>query len=426
MANPKHVEVVMQGREAIARWRETHPRETLELTGADLGVNLFTETLYGVDLRGANLELANLAGANLYESDLSGADLSGAVLVGAMLRGAGLRGTKLDRAKLVEADLENADLRGASLIGASLNRANLRDSDLTGVSLIGIDLDGADLRKCNLSDASLIGTSLNRADLRNSHLGWASLIETNLDGADLRNSGCSGTVFGGVDLSRVCGLEGVHHYGPSRIDVATLSRSKGRIPDVFLQGVGLSNWEIEAAKLYDPGLTANQISEIQYRIFDLRTGSPIQINSLFLSYTHADSRFVDALGLKFDEKGIRFWRDIHDAPAGPLDKIVDRAIRQNPTMLLVLSTNSVESDWVEDEADRACELAKELGRDMLCPVALDDAWKDCRWSRKLRTQIKKYNILPFHDWENPAAFDRMFHRLVEGLAIFYQPESADH
>ena len=173
---------------------------------------------------------------------------------------------------------------------------------------------------------------------------------------------------------------------------------------------------------YNPELTADQILDIQYRVFNLRAGSPIQISSLFISYTHGDCAFVDAIEEKLNAGGIRFWRDIHDAPAGPLDSIVDRAIRLNPTMLLVLSKNSVKSDWVEDEATRARELEKELGRPVLCPVALDDAWKQCTWSNKLRTQIEKYNILPFHDWEDPKPFEGMFRRLVQGLAIFYRPE----
>jgi hypothetical protein len=94
-------------------------------------------------------------------------------------------------------------------------------------------------------------------------------------------------------------------------------------------------------------------------------------------------------------------------------------MRLNPTVLLILSKHSVESDWVEDEATRARKLEKELGRDVLCPIALDDSWKDCDWSQTLRTQIEKYNILPFAGWQDPSAMTKMFGRLVDGLSIFY-------
>jgi hypothetical protein len=121
-----------------------------------------------------------------------------------------------------------------------------------------------------------------------------------------------------------------------------------------------------------------------------------------------------------DKQGIRFWRDIHDAPAVRLEKVIDMAIRQHPTVLLVLSENSVKSDWVEHEARTARELEKELGRDVLCPVALDDSWKDCKWPARLREQIMEYNILDFSMWKVEWEFGKRFKKLVEGLNLFYK------
>jgi len=152
----------------------------------------------------------------------------------------------------------------------------------------------------------------------------------------------------------------------------------------------------------------------------LREHQAIQINPLFISYSHKDSAFVDAIENRLDLKGIRFWRDIHDASAGRLEKVVDRAMRQNPTVLLVLSENSVKSDWVEHKARSAHELEKELKRDVLCPVALDGAWKDCPWPVRLREQIMEYNILDFSNWKDEAEFTRKFGKLVEGLDLFYK------
>jgi hypothetical protein len=120
------------------------------------------------------------------------------------------------------------------------------------------------------------------------------------------------------------------------------------------------------------------------------------------------------------EKGIRFWRDVHHATSGRLEKQIDRAIRLNPTVLLVLSTHSVQSDWVEHEARLACQLEKELGRDIICPVALDDSWKMCHWPARLREQIMEYNILDFSKWEDEAFFGRMFTKLIDGLDLFYK------
>ena len=78
------------------------------------------------------------------------------------------------------------------------------------------------------------------------------------------------------------------------------------------------------------------------------------------------------------------------------------------------------SDWVEHEARTARELEKELGRDVLCPVALDVAWKDCKWPARLREQIMEYHILDFSKWQDDAEFTKMFRKLVDGLDLFYK------
>ena len=192
------------------------------------------------------------------------------------------------------------------------------------------------------------------------------------------------------------------------------------MPDVFLRGVGLQNWQIEEAKLLQPYLSNSEINDIIYRVYDLRAHQAIQISPLFISYSHANTQFVDAIEKKLIDKGIRFWRDINDMNAGKMEKQVDRAMRLNDTVLLVLSEKSVNSDWVEHEATKSRKLEKERGKDVLCPIALDDAWKTCNWEERLRDQIEKYNILDFSGWKNEEIFSRQFTKLLDGLDIFYK------
>jgi hypothetical protein len=86
VANPDHVELVRQGKEAVARWREQHPREKLDLSDADLTkVNLGEMDLTGADLTGADLREVQLGGADLREADLSGAEIDGADFYRAVL-----------------------------------------------------------------------------------------------------------------------------------------------------------------------------------------------------------------------------------------------------------------------------------------------------------------------------------------------------
>ena len=110
---------------------------------------------------------------------------------------------------------------------------------------------------------------------------------------------------------------------------------------------------------------------------------------------------------------------MHHATAGRLEKVVDRAIRQNPTVLIVFSENSIQSDWVEHEVESARELEKEIGRDVICPIALDDSWKSTNWPKRLIRQVMEYNVLDFSGWQDATVFKKNFKKLIDGLELFY-------
>lgn len=92
----------------------------------------------------------------------------------------------------------------------------------------------------------------------------------------------------------------------------------------------------------------------------------------------------------------------------------------NDVVLIVLSEHSTNSDWVEHEARKAREKEKKTGKDALCPIALDDSWKSCRWPERLREQIMEYNILDFSNWTDDAFLQKMFGKLLGGLNLFYK------
>jgi hypothetical protein len=249
-------------------------------------------------------------------ADWKDADLGNADLTNANLRDANLMGAKLTRANLRGADLGNANLTDANLRGADLREADLTHANLTSANLTNAALRGANLRDACLTGANLARTDLTRADLTSAELAWATFSETLLHDTVLSHSKWRDTFLANVNLSAAIGLESITHDGPSHVSTDTVLESYGKLPDVFLRGCGFSNWEIEAARLYDPSLSAHQINDIQYRIFELRAGAPMQISSLFISYAHRDGDFVATLEQKLDEKGIRYWRDVHHATAG--------------------------------------------------------------------------------------------------------------
>jgi uncharacterized protein YjbI with pentapeptide repeats len=393
MANQEQLSILKQGVEIWNKWRSENKETKIDLSGADLsGFDLQNAFLLGANLNGASFHKARLFVANLCDTDLSDVDLSHAFL----------KGAKLLDANLVNANLNDADLQAANFSRADLRTVTLRNANLTETDLTNVTLYGADLRK-----ALLYKTEFNL---------------TNVDQTDFTNCLLGAAVFARIDLSLVIGLEMIKHHTVSTLGTDTLLFSKGKIPEAFLRGCGLSDWEIESAKLYNPDLSNEEINKVLYRMYDIRATQALQISPLFISYSHADSEFVDRIEKSLNSRGIRFWRDIHHATAGKLEKQIDRAIRHNPTVLVILSENSVESDWVEHEGNLARKLEKETKRDVLCPIALDNSLENSPWSEITMEQVKKYNILDFSEWEDDEQFEKMFVRLIDGLNLFYKKE----
>ena len=320
----------------------------------------------------------------------------------------------------ISPDLSDASLIRANLRDANFFQANFSHADLRYADLVRANLFAANLSSVNLVGAELSGTSLDEATLHGANLFGANFNGANLNYADLTKARINWTSFGNLDLSLVKGLDKVIHEGPSTLGIDTLRKSKGKIPTKFLRGCGLSDLDIESAKLNNPDLNNQELDEILYKIHDLRGNQPIQISPLFISYSHADSPFVDKMETHLNAKGIRFWRDVHHAIAGRLEKQIDRAIQHNPIVLVILSESSIKSDWVEHEVRTARELEKETGRDVLCPVALENSWKNSPWPKRVMEQVLEYNILDFSGWKDDAEFGKLFKKLLDGLELFYK------
>ena len=376
MANQEQLVILKQGVETWNQWRRENSNTKVDLSGADLsGMNLG-----GVDFRDARLTRVDFRMADLQEARLSLANLS--------------------RAALLDTSLNRASLKETRLAHAIIMNANLRDADL--------------------SSAYLHKTVLASTDLTGAYLYKAHCSEVYLNQSKFTRTAFADTTIGASDLSFALDLEKANHHGPSTIGIDTIHKSKGKIPESFLRGCGLSDADIEYAKLSDPDFSNAEINKILYKVYELRANQAVQISPLFISYSHADGPFVDKLESHLNNKGIRFWRDVHDMKSGRMETQIDRAIRQNPTVLLILSEHSLKSDWVEHEVRTARELEKELAHDVLCPVALDDGWRNSPWPQRVMEQIMEYNILDFSMWNDDDKFGTTFNKLIDGLELFYK------
>jgi len=253
------------------------------------------------------------------------------------------------------------------------------------------------LRGANLSRADLSGTNLSRANLRAVILNGTILKGTVLSDAYLRE-----TVFAGVDLTNVIGLADCSHGGPSEIDYRTLQRS-GPLSIEFLRGVGLPERLIE----YLPALLSQAIQ--QY--------------SCFISYSSKDDEFANRLHADLQDKGIRCWFAPHDLPIGAKTRdAIDAAIKLRDKLLVILSKNSIKSDWLEDEVQKAFAEERDRKQLVLLPVRIDDVVMKTQepWARKLRDQR---HIGDFRRWKEYDAYRQGFDRVVRDLTI--QPKVSE-
>lgn len=91
-------------------------------------------------------------------------------------------------------------------------------------------------------------------------------------------------------------------------------------------------------------------------------------NSVFISYSSKDDRFVNQLVNVIKELGISYWKAPEMIPAGSsYAREIPRAIRECEVFLLVLSKSSQTSIWVEKEIDSAIN-----NRKTIVPVKIDE------------------------------------------------------
>lgn len=386
MANQEHVEIVKQGVEAIAKWRKDHPDENLDLSNAIL--------------RKANLSHANLGHANLTSADLMSAELRHADLSHASPTYADLSYANFGDANLSHANLRNADLRQADLSQADLSHANLSRANLSQAKLFSADLRHAHLHEADLSNANLSYADLRATSLQGARFSSAVVDKAKFNGSRCGDVGYRDTTFSAIDLSTAIGLESVQHKGPSSIDVETLYKSKGRIPEVFLRGCG--------------------VPENLITYMGSLTGSALEYYTCFISYAEADDAFSQRLYNDLQAKGVRCWRWKEDAKWGrALMGEVDTAIRLYDKLVVILSETSLQSEPVIREIERALQKEQRDDKDVLFPIRLDNAVFS--WEHALQADVVRKVIGDFRDWEKHRSYRESLERLVANLQAEPKP-----
>lgn len=354
MANPEHIEALRQGTRVWNEWRSENLGSSYKWPGS----------------RYADLTKADLTGLELSD----GADLSHANLEGAILRESYIRRAVFHRAKMNGADLSNA-----GIVDSDFNNSNLQSANCTGA---------------NLWWGNFVHAILNYADLRSANLKVCNFYGAYMYGANLKDAGLGATIFANTYIEGAEGLDSCKHDGPSVIDHSTLAMS-GMLPLTFMRGCGLPDVLID----YFPSLLNN----------------PIQFYSCFISYSSIDQDFADRLYADLQNKGVRCWFAPEDLKIGDRfrDKI-DESIRLHDKLLLILSENSVSSQWVGDEVEAAFERERRENRTVLFPIQIDGTVTESTtgWAAAIR---RTRHVGDFTNWKSHDSYQKAFARLLRDL-----------
>ncbi len=150
---------------------------------------------------------------------------------------------------------------------------------------------------------------------------------------------------------------------------------------------------------------------------------PIQYQSCFISYSTKDDEFARRLHSRMREDKLRVWFAPEDLKGG--DKLlpqIDRAIQVHDQLLLVLSEQSLKSEWVKTEIRKARQAEHREHRRKLFPIRLVSFSRLEKWQclasdpdEDLAAEVRSYHIPDFSNWKDHDAFESAFADLLRDL-----------
>jgi hypothetical protein len=135
----------------------------------------------------------------------------------------------------------------------------------------------------------------------------------------------------------------------------------------------------------------------------MKTGGYAMKKEIFISYSRRDQEFVTRLASDLNAQVAGVWFDQTTIELGQKwhDEIMD-GIRDCKAFILVLSPDSMESKYVNEEVSKALELGKTI-----FPVI----YRPAKWSGQFDTLVKEVQTLDLRS----GSYTDSFHKLVDGL-----------
>ena len=101
---------------------------------------------------------------------------------------------------------------------------------------------------------------------------------------------------------------------------------------------------------------------------------------------------------------------------------IDQAIRIYDKLLVILSSHSMDSEWVKTEIYHARQLEIEEQRRKLFPISLVDynlvrQWRafDADIGKDMAREIREYFVPDFSNWKDHDSYQQVFDRLLRDL-----------
>ncbi|MEA2328695.1 MAG: hypothetical protein QOE68_3654 [Thermoanaerobaculia bacterium] len=294
---------------------------------------------------------------------------------------------------------EKPDLSEVELNGITLNDYNLSSADFSGADLMDVTFrrticDGCSFEKTFLVRAIFYLAKLNTSSFKDSLISFTVFHWCDLDESDFTAATLIRSTFAGVSLQNVRGIDAMDESHDNSIGIDTFFKSGG-LPKYFLRDSGVPEEFIQyAASL---------------------VGKAIEYYSCFLSYSSKDDELARRLYNDLQGKNVRTWFAPEDLKIGDRFRSrIDESIRLHDKLVIILSANSVNSDWVETEVASAIEREQKEGKDVLFPIAIDEEGftSNQPWAADIR---RKRHIGDFRKWKSHDDYTAAFDRLVRDL-----------
>jgi len=332
--------------------------------------------------------------AKLKEGKEAWNDWRGSTNVDPDLREATFTGRAFDGYHFERSRLDLANIHGAHFVRCRLDNASLRGAVCNGTIFEESHVTGCDFSDAYLHGARFEFTIADDANFRGADLGWAHFNICTVEGANFENARLTRTTFSNVSLRNVIGLDSVEVALPVSIGLETFFKSGG-LPESLLQNAGVPEEFIQYASSL--------------------VGKAIEYYSCFLSHSSKDGEFTRRLYNDLQGRNIRTWYAPEELKIGDRFRSrIDESIRIHDKLVLILSANSIASDWVQTEVERALERERKEGKDVLFPIAIDDAGfnSDEPWPADIRL---KRHIGDFRKWKSHDDYAIAFDKLVRDL-----------